>query len=175
MASDFWSRQLGVPSNEPQRPSAPAQRAWWQDPDPYQQAAQPALQRQMPQASMPGQRTDEQYIRQLKSIPAQSLTAEQMEQLAEYELRTKPNQNSSCPQCGSGNFVQAGARVAGVIMPTNKCFNCGGGARSPEPAVGGGGGGRASAAARQIDTGGGAGSMYLKFRGVPASYMPKGG
>lgn len=171
MASDFWSRQLGVPSNEPQRPSQPAQRAWWQDPDPYQQAA--PMQRQMPQ--QPVQRTDDAYFRQLKSMPAQSLTAEQMEQLAEYELRTKPNQNSTCPNCGSGNFVDAGARVAGVIMPTNKCFNCGGGARSPEPAVGGGGGGRASAATRQIDTGGAAGSMYLKMRGLPATYMPKGG
>lgn len=177
MASDFWSRQLGVPSNEPQRPAQAPQRAWWQDPDPYQQAAQPALQRQMPYSGpTAGPAVPEaQYIQQLKAIPAGQLSGEQMEQIAQFELRTKQIQNNACPQCGGSNYIPAGTRVGGVVMPTEKCFNCGLSARGPEPAVGGRGGGGASASARQIDTGGGAGSMYLKFRGVPASYMPKGG
>lgn len=193
MASDFWSRQLGVPANEPQRPAQAPQRAWWQEPDPYQQAQQQrqelapgyqpqptnygGLQQQMPYggptagAGVP----EAQYIQQLKATPASQLSGEQMEQIAEFELRTKQNHNSSCPQCGSSNYLPAGMRVGGVIMPTEKCFNCGLSARGPEPAIGGRGGGGASSSARQIDTGGGAGSMYLKFRGVPASYMPKGG
>lgn len=177
MASDFWAKQLGVPPSEPQRPSQPQQRPWWQDPDPYQ-AASPALQRQMPQAGAPsyGGESEQVVINQLKSIPAGQLSAEQMEQIAEYELRTKAIQNNRCPQCGGGNYIPAGTRIHGVTMPTEKCFECGLSARGPEPAIGGrGGGGGASSSARQIDTGGGAGSMYLKFRGVPGSYMPRGG
>ena len=185
MANDFWSRQLGVPSNEPQRPAQAPQRAWWQEPDPYHQA-QPqygGLAQQMPgqyqgshgnPAIPQNGQGFEQYIAQLKAIPAGQLSGEQMEQIAEFELRTKASQNNTCPQCGSTNYIPAGMRVGGVIMPTEKCFNCGLSARGPEPAIGGRGGGGASSAARQIDTGGGAGSMYLKFRGVPASYMPKG-
>ncbi len=164
---NFWASKLGV---EPQ-PVQPARKAWWQD-DPQQVYDQ----RQLPPPGYPQQavapQNDEAMFRQLQRIPAGELTQEQMEFMAEHELgRAKYNQ--SCPQCGSNNFVPAGSKVGGVLMPTDKCFECGASVRSPEPALGGRATAGASHVTRQIDTGGGAGSMYLQFRSVPSSYRPR--
>jgi hypothetical protein len=100
----FWERQLGVPSNDPQRPAQAPQRAWWQDSDPRRQEPAPGyqpqptnyggLQQQMPYggptagAGVP----EAQYIQQLRTTPASQLSGEQMEQIAEFELRTKQSQ-----------------------------------------------------------------------------------
>lgn len=188
MSSDFWGRKLaGIAQPKPQAPAPPPQGAWWQP----QQAPQPAyppqqygypdpaLQAQMPYQGPTGPNgmPDQEYINQLRSIPADQLSQQQMETIAEYELRSA-KYNQSCPQCGSANFAPAGTVIANKRMGSDKCFDCGASSStytsSPEPAVGGS---KASKApyrdVRQIDTGGhGGASMYLKFRGVPAEYMP---
>lgn len=186
--SDFWARKLsGIATPPPQAPAPPPQQqgAWWQTPQPQQQAPQQggypseALQAQMPYGGPtagPGM-PEEQYIKQLLRIPAEELTQDQMEQIAQWELG-KAKYNQTCPQCGSANFVPAGTKLGTTRMGTDKCFECGASSStfvsSPEPALGGS---RNSSAAyrdvRQIDTGGGAGSMYLNMRGLPASYVPR--
>lgn len=165
---NFWASKLGM---EPQQPVQQTRRAWWQD-DPQQVYDQRQLPPQGYQQQAVAPQNDEAMFRQLQRIPAGELTQDQMEFMAEHELgRAKYNQ--SCPQCGSSNFVPAGSKVGGVLMPTDKCFECGAGARSPEPALGGRSTSVGSVSTRQIDTGGGAGSMYLQFRSVPASYRPR--
>jgi hypothetical protein len=108
---------------------------------------------------------------QLSRMSADKLSADQMEFMAEYELK-RPKYNQSCPQCGSGNFIPHGTRAGSVTMPTDKCFDCGYSARGPEPALSGRGQGTGKGT-RQIDTGGAAGSMYMAFRSVPQSYIPR--
>lgn len=191
MSSDFWSRKIGgLATPQPQAPAPPPQQqgAWWQTPQPQQappsqqQYGYPneALQQQMPYQGPTGPQgmPEEQYIRQLQRVPAEDLTQDQMEQIAQWELTNKEKYNQTCHQCGSANFIPAGTKVGTTRMGTDKCFDCGASSStfvsSPEPAVGGG---RASKAAyrdiRQIDTGGGAGSMYLTFRGLPPGYVPR--
>lgn len=177
--SGYWARRLSgaTPAAERERPTVPQSQAWWQ------QAAQqtsPALQYQMPGA--PAQTTisdgrvvNDDYIRQLQRLPADQLNQEQMETIARFELG-KQKYNQMCPQCGSANYVPVGTKLGGVVFPTEKCFDCGLSARGPEPSLGGrGGAGVPTQSVRQTDTGGGAGSMYMQFNGVPATYMPRGG
>lgn len=191
----------------PQPGPSPQQGAWWQDPQQmsppppgYQQQQQygypqemapgynPALAAQMPGQYAPGSRVtsdgrvvDEQYIRQLRKTlnAAEVLTPEQMELIAEWELEHLDKYNSTCPQCGSGNFAPAGTKNAHGRLGSDKCFDCGASSstytNSPEPARGGTGKGKAAwLDIRQIDTGGAGGSMYLKFHGTPAAYVPRG-
>jgi hypothetical protein len=171
--NDFWARKLGT--TVPEQP-VQTRRAWWQD-EPQQVYDQGRQLAQLsphgyPAETVPNPQQADQVFKSLLRVPADQLTGEQMEFMAEYEL-SRPKYNNTCPQCGSGNYITAGTRLAGVTMPTEKCFDCGLSARGPEPAVGG----RATGAAkstRQIDTGGGSGSMYMAFRGVPSSYIPRG-
>lgn len=201
MSNDFWSRKLaGIAQPAPQAPAPASQQgAWWQDtpaqpqyPQQYQgyngnppipQGYNPALQAQMPYGGPTGAQGMplEQYIGQLKRIPTEDLNQQQMEEIARFELEHDRKYNQTCPQCGSGDFVPAGTVIQGKRMGSDKCFACGASAStftsSPEPAVGGS---KASKApyrdVRQIDTGGAGGhSMYLKFNGVPQSYVPRGG
>jgi hypothetical protein len=120
----------------------------------------------------PGQ-LSEQDLAQIRRRGHGQISSDEAEAIAEHDLATKAKYLTVCDQCGSGNFLLAGTRVGGVTMPTNKCFNCGNSARSPEPAVGGGSG-KGSIHTRQIDTGGAGGtSMYMKFTGVPRTYAPR--
>lgn len=194
--SDFWTKKLAGMATPP-APAQPAQSqgAWWQDAQPQQQVQQglqyaqhqyghpdPALQAQMPYGGPTGPQgmPEEQHIKQLMRTPADQLTQDQMELIAQWELANKEKYNQVCPQCGSANFAPAGMKIGTTRMPTDKCFECGASSStftsSPEPALGG----RSSSSApyrdvRQIDTGGGAGSMYMKFRGMPGNYVPTPG
>lgn len=206
MSSDFWAKAIGgIARPAPPQQQPPQQGPWWQDGgqpqyppqqqypqqqyhDPYGQPAQPypqgynpALAAQMPgqYPGQQGQQGRDQYIAQLKRIPADQLNQAQMEEIAQYELDTDHKFNQSCPQCGSANFIPAGMVLGGKRMGSDKCFDCGASSStytsSPEPARGGS---QASKApyrdVRQIDTGGAGGaSMYLKFRGIPNSYVPR--
>lgn len=202
MSSEFWARKIGGIAQP--RPQAPAQQgAWWQDSPPQQQQwitgtpmgnygqpvyPNPALQAQMPGQHAPGQRVtsdgyavDDQYIKHLRKQlkAADTLTPEQMELIAQWELENEERHQNVCPQCGSGNFAPAGTKNAHGRLGSDKCFDCGASSStytsSPEPERGGGGNSKAPwRDIRQIDTGGGAGSMYLKFRGTPAGYVPRG-
>jgi hypothetical protein len=176
--NDFWARKLGTVS-QPTAPSSTAgtsTRVWWQEPDPlpqtsrYQQLS-PDYAEEQP-AGMT-QQQEQQLFQQLLRVPADKLSAEQMEFMAQFELK-RPKYNQVCPQCGSGNFIPHGTRAGSVTMSTDKCFDCGFSARGPEPALSGRGSSSGSAT-RQIDTGGGAGpSLYMSFQRVPSSYMPRG-
>lgn len=164
---DTWAAQ-DAPQVQPQ--VATTGRAWWQD-EPQrilEQTPAPRLGEQY----VRDQRAQEQNIQAIRKRGHQNISAEEAEQIAEYDLATKTKYQAVCDQCGSGNFILAGTRVAGVVMPTNKCFNCGNSARSPEPALGGGSG-SGSIHTRQIDTGGAGGSMFMKFQGVPRGYAPR--
>jgi hypothetical protein len=208
MSSDFWARKIGGIAQPRQQlpPPGPAlgapRGAWWQDEQPQQQyppqqqygypqemapGYNPALAAQMPGQYAPGTRVasdgrvvDDNYIRQLRKVQnaAETLTPEQMELIAEWELENEAKYNSVCPQCGSGNFAPAGTKNAHGRLGSDKCFDCGASSStytaSPEPARGGGNGKAAWRDVRQIDTGGGAGpSMYLKFQHTPAGYVPR--
>lgn len=105
---------------------------------------------------------------QLKGMRADQMSQEMMEQLAVYELQ-EAKYNNACPNCGSTNFLPAGVKVGSSKMSTDKCFECGAGARSPEPAIGGGSG-KAGKATRQLD--GGAGSYGQHHSMLPRSYLP---
>lgn len=172
---DWWARKLGaIPARPEQKPAS--RGAWWEPG--AQPRADAGLRAQMPQdgPAGPGGMPLAQYIRQLRSIPADQLSQDQMEEIARFDLQNNQKYASTCPSCGSGNFVAAGTVLAGTRMGTDKCFDCGGSSSqyvsSPEPARGGGS--RAPhVATRQIDTGGAGGSMYLKFGGVPAGYVPR--
>lgn len=166
---NFWASKLGTE----QQPVQP-RRAWWQD-EPQQIYDRSQISQIPPQGyaaeTVPVQQAD-QIFKSLMRVPADQLTQEQMEFMAEHEL-ARPKYNNACPQCGSGNYTPAGTKLGGVMMPTEKCFDCGLSARGPEPAIGGRPSGAAKST-RQIDTGGAAGSMYMTFRGVPSSYIPRG-
>lgn len=185
--SDFWAKRIGGIAQP--RPATAQQGAWWQDspppqqPDGYSQAAgryNPALQAQMP-GQYPGQ-VSEQDIRELRSrldAGLGGLSQEEMELIAEWELDNVPRHTARCPACGSGNFAPAGTKNAHGKLGSDKCFDCGQSSStytsSPEPAARGGGASKAPwLDVRQTDTGGAAGSMYLQFRGTPASYVPRG-
>lgn len=185
MSGSFWERKLAGIA-QPKAPAPPPQQGvWWQQPEPAPQPQQygypdPALRAQMPYQGPTGPNgmPDQEYINQLRRTPADRLSQQQMETIAEWELANVRKYNQSCPQCGSANFAPAGTVIASKRLGADKCFDCGASSStytsSPEPAVGGS---KASTApyrdVRQIDTGGHAGnSMYLKFRGVPAEYMP---
>jgi hypothetical protein len=202
MSADFWSRQLGgqpqhqAPPAQPAQPRQP-QRAWWQDPEPEPQYQPPqqyapapqgygqqqvgALQQQMPYGGSTGGAglPEGQYIAQLKRVPSSELTGEQMEHIADYEIRTMGQHTtragqtgSHCPRCDSGNFATAGTRNAHGTFTTDKCFDCNFSARGPEPGIGGGSK-KGSKPTRQIDSGGGVSSMYLRFNGLPNQYVPR--
>lgn len=182
MSSEFWAKKIGGIA-QPQAPAPPPQQQgpWWQDPQQVQQLSQnPALAAQMPyqgQAGPNGMPVD-QYVRQLQRMPTEDLDAGQMELIAQWELDNKPKYSQACPQCGSANYAPRGTRLGTHTLGSDKCFECGLSSStytgSPEPAVGGGKGSKAPYRdVRQIDTGGGAGSMYLAFRGVPAGYVPR--
>lgn len=161
----FWDN---VFQGQAQQPAPVTGRAWWQDPDPYEQV--PRGQAQQPQYQ---QGPSQQDLQKIRKRGHNQISPDEAEAIAEYDLATKAKYQAVCDQCGSGNFILAGTRIAGVIMPSNKCFNCGNMARSPEPAVGGGSG-KASIHTRQIDTGGAGGnSMFGVLTGVPRSYMPR--
>jgi hypothetical protein len=114
---------------------------------------------------------EEQYVKSLLKVPADQLSQEQMDMIAEWELRSKAKYNTECPQCGSGNYVPSGTRIGGTTFSTEKCFDCGLSARGPEPALGGRGAANIpTREVRQIDTGGAAGSMYMRFDGLPPNY-----
>jgi hypothetical protein len=166
----FWDNVF-TPSPQVSQPlvQQPA-RVWWQD-DPQQRYNAPAPEYQQQEQQHRG--LSQQDIAQIRKRGHDNISAEEAEAIAEYDLANKAKYQNVCDQCGSGNFILAGTRVAGVIMPTNKCFNCGNSARSPEPAVGGGSG-SGSIHTRQIDTGGAGGnSMFMKFNGVPRGYAPR--
>ena len=169
----FWDNVFQAPPAQPINPplTSGQPRAWWQNDDPYAEIhqGQQVVQENYGQQQGPSA----QDIQKIRKRGHQNISADEAEAIAQYDLAHKDKYAAMCDQCGSGNFILAGTRIAGVVMPTNKCFNCGNSARSPEPAVGGGSG-AGSIHTRQIDTGGHAGnSMFMKFNGVPRSYMPK--
>lgn len=185
MSSDFWARKLaGVVQPAPQQAPPPQQGgAWWQEaPQQYRGYQSPALQAQMPYGGPAGAQGMplEQHIVQLKRIPAEELSQEQMEAIARFELEHDQKYNQVCPQCASANFAPAGTVISKKRLGSDKCFDCGASSStytsSPEPAAGGKGNSKAAYRdIRQIDTGGAGGqSMYLKFNGVPGSYVPRG-
>lgn len=162
----FWDKV--VVDTQPVQVQAPAsRRAWWQEPDPLPMAqyGQPVS---GPSRAMMSR--DARY-QSLKKSTVDGMSSEDMEFMAEYELGLD-KYNTSCPHCGSSNYVPAGTRIAGTTMPSEKCFECGRSARGPEPQRGGRAKGTATAT-RQIDTGGAVTSMYMKFNGVPSGYMPR--
>jgi hypothetical protein len=175
---NFWEKHLAQTPTSPVLNQGP-RRAWWQD-EPQQVQQTYERSQQVAQLSphgyaaetVPNPQQEDQVFKSLLRVPADQLTPEQMEFMAEHEL-ARPKYNSTCPQCGSGNYVPSGTKLGGVKMPTEKCFECGLSARGPEPAIGGRATGTAKST-RQIDTGGGAGSMYMTFRGIPNSYIPRG-
>jgi hypothetical protein len=169
----FWDNVFQAPAAQPSQPTqAPQPRAWWQNDDPYGQVQQ-GQQYTQQNYGQPQQGAGQPDLQKIRKRGHQNISAEEAEAIAEYDLANKPKYQALCDQCGSGNFILAGTRVAGVVMPTNKCFNCGNSARSPEPAVGGGSG-KGSIHTRQIDTGGAGGqSMFGKFNGIPRSYVPR--
>jgi hypothetical protein len=196
VSSDFWAKKIGgIATPRPQQPAPSSGGAWWQEPAPQQQYQgpqspmpigypygqplynNPALAAQMPGQQVPGSR--EQYVAQLMRIPADQLNQQQMEEIALFELESREKYNLNCPQCGSTNFAPQGTKLGTTTLGTDKCFDCGASSSayvsSPEPARGGS---KASKApyreVRQIDTGGAVQSMYMKFNGVPAGYMPRG-
>jgi hypothetical protein len=118
----------------------------------------------------PTRRKSEGELKRLRKMGHQDISWEDAELIAEHDLATKDKYQHKCPECDSGNFLPAGMRIGGTVMSTDKCFDCGHSARGPEASIGGRGGG--GLATRQIDTGGAGGSMYMKFRGVPANYAP---
>jgi hypothetical protein len=105
---------------------------------------------------------------QLKGMRADQMTQDQMEQLALLELQDQ-KYNNACPQCSSTNFLPAGTKVGTQRMSTDKCFECGAGARSPEPAVGATGG-KAGKATKQLN--GGSGSYGQHHSMLPQGYLP---
>lgn len=167
--SSFWDN---VFAGQQAPAAAPAAQtlAWWQDEQRVVQQYQQPQAQQYQQVQQAG--PTQQDIQKIRKKGHQNISAEEADLIAEYDLATKQKYMNVCDQCGSGNFIPAGTRVAGVVMPTNKCFNCGNSARSPEPAVGGGSG-QGSIHTRQIDTGGGGGNMFGVLSGVPRSYMPR--
>lgn len=171
---NFWDKVFEQPGRQPiSPPLTPVHsgKAWWQDQDTVQSLVNSAVQgHDTPPAQ--GYGLTEQEIKQIRKRGHGQINPEQADAIAEYDLTHKDKYMQSCPQCGSGNFIPAGARMAGVVMPTNKCFDCGGGARSPEPAVGGGSG-QGSISTRQIDTAGGGGNMYMVLSGTPRNYLPR--
>ena len=177
--NDFWARKIGASQPSAPPASGGGSRVWWQDApqETYQQATPDRYAQLSPsggyQAVEPQMSPDQEraLFGQLARVPADKLSADQMEFMAEYELK-KPKYNQSCPQCGSGNFIPHGTRAGSVTMPTDKCFDCGFSARGPEPALAGRASGKGHVT-RQIDTGGAAGSMYMQFRSVPQSYIPR--
>jgi hypothetical protein len=171
---NFWDKVFETPVVRGQQPRTVPNigRAWWQDQDQTQQVLAQSPAPRMGEEYVLSERQKQERLNQIRKRGHQQISSEEAELIAEYDLAHKDKYLNACPQCGSGNFLPAGTRMAGVIMPTNKCFNCGGGARSPEPAVGGGSG-RGSIATRQTDTGGGGGSMFGTLTGVPRSYIPR--
>jgi len=168
----FWDNVFQAPQPASPPLTSGQSRAWWQEPEPYQQFEQPSSPRAGEQYVL-SERERDARLNQIRKRGHNQISSEEAEMIAEHDLATKAKYQNVCDQCGSGNFVLAGQRIAGVIMPTNKCFNCGNSARSPEPAVGGGSG-KGSIHTRQIDTGGAGGtSMFMKFNGVPRSYAPR--
>ena len=170
----FWDNVFS--NGQAPQPQAQTARPWWQDEQVHQTFEQPPGPRmgdQYVQSQGQRQGPSQQDLQKIRKRGHQNISADEAEAIAEYDLATKPKYQNVCDQCGSGNFVVAGQRIAGVVMPTNKCFNCGNSARSPEPAVGGGSG-QGAIHTRQIDTGGAGGnSMFMRFNGVPRSYAPR--
>lgn len=163
----FWDNVFQNPEPQ-QRAQVQSPAAWWRDnPQPVQ--PQSFETQQYPQQTQ----INAQQVALIRKRGHQNISAEEADAIAEYDLATKAKYQAVCDQCGSGNFILAGTRIAGVVMPTNKCFNCGNSARSPEPALGGGSG-SGSIHTRQIDTGGAGGvSMFGRFNGVPQTYAPR--
>lgn len=170
----FWDNVFASQDQRSVNPSLTSgqSRAWWQD-DPGQwvtgTSMSPTVSSGYP-GTAPGYSV--QDLSDIRRRGHQDISREEAEAIAEFDLATKPKYQAVCDQCGSGNFVVAGTRIGGIVMPTDKCFNCGNSARSPEPAVGGGSG-TGSVHTRQIDTGGAGGSMFMRFNGVPRSYAPR--
>lgn len=173
----FWDNVFDAGPSKPQQQAqapVPQTRAWWQDQDVVQQIQQGT---QYIQETYGQQGLSQQDIRVVRKRGHQNISAEEAEQIAEFDLATKEKFQNRCPECDSGNFIPAGTRVKvpGVsVMPTDKCFDCGYSARGPERAVGASGSREASIHTRQIDTGGAGGvGTFGKFNGIPRSYMPK--
>ena len=167
--SNFWADKLAGSQPPPHVASAPppAGGAWWQTP------AQPPGQGHTPPqgyghagSGVPQQ--VEYTYQQLKSMKTDQMDQSMMEQLALYELREQ-KYNNVCPQCQSTNFLPAGAKVGTAKMSTDKCFECGAGARSPEPAVGATGG-KAGIATKQLN--GGSGSYGQHHSALPQRFLP---
>jgi hypothetical protein len=167
----FWDRVVAetMPPQQPQRATG---RAWWQEPDPIPSVQNHGGLQAQSSLSQPPLETRETRARQLMRMNSSEMSQEDMEFLAEFELE-RDKYHTMCPQCGSSNYVTAGTKLGGVTMPTEKCFECGLSARGPEPAVGAKGGSQGSIHTRQIDTGGASSSMYMRFTGVPSSYIPR--
>lgn len=168
--SSFWERQLGGQQPPPHVQQPVQQGAWWQTP--VHQAPQGPTPPQgygQPGSGVPPQ--VEYTYAQLKGMKADQMDQGMMETLALMELQ-EDKYNNACPNCGSTNFLPAGAKVGSARMSTDKCFECGAGARSPEPAVGGGGG-KAGKATRQLN--GGSGNYGQHHSALPKGYLPTRG
>ena len=187
---DFWAKRIGGIAQP--RHHAPAQQgAWWQEqpqPQPQQHITgmnvspyanyNPSLQAQMP-GQHPGQEQNIHELRKRLDAGLGGLSQAEMELIAQWELDNMPQHTARCPHCGSGNFAPAGTKNAHGRLGSDKCFECNSSSStytsSPEPALKGGNASKAPRLdVRQTDTGGAGGSMYLQFRGTPASYVPRG-
>lgn len=169
--SNFWAEKLGAaqapPPHIPQAPAAPQQSgpvAWWMTPT-HPSAPTP---QQMP-AGDSAVRDIQYTYQQLKGMRADQMDQGMMEALATIEL-TFDKYNNVCDQCGSTNFLPAGSKVGSFRMPTNKCFECGNSARSPEPAQSGKAG-RQSQHTRQLN--GGQGNYGQHHSQLPPNMAPR--
>lgn len=171
----FWDNVFSGGQSQ-QQPITPGPtlgqpRAWWQDEPQQVYNNAPVIEQQGYQQQPVPQQQD---LRKIRKRGHQNISAEEAEAIAEYDLSHNAKYQNRCPECDSGNFILSGTRGVGAVATTDKCFDCGYTSRglNPERAVGGGSG-TGSIHTRQIDTGGGGGSMFMKFNGVPRSYAPR--
>lgn len=174
-SADFWARKIGgqaPPPHIPQQPAAAQGGAWWQTP------VAPHAQGQLPPGGTALGDSGMQQValtyHELKAMRASEMSQEQMEALAELELKFD-KYNHECPGCGSVNFLPQGTRIGNMKMGTDKCFECGASSstltQSPEAAVGGTGG-KPGRATRQTAHGG-QGSYGKHHTQMPVQYLPR--
>lgn len=166
MTSDFWARKLGGARPAPAAPApVPQGSAWWQTP-----ASVPVQQPAIPQPAL----APRDSVEQLQNIPADQLSQDQMEQLAESKLQ-QAKYNTGCPQCSSTNYAPQGTKMASGRMTSGHCFECGySDSSSPaqSPDMQPGGKGKSGSPARQTADGG-AVRKAIQREGLPAQYIPR--
>lgn len=167
--NDFWARKLGARPATPAAPQpVPPGTAWWQTPAVAPIPAQPGT----PQQAL----VPRDSVVELQHLPADQLSQDQMEQLAQWTLQQQ-KYNTGCPQCQSTNYAPQGTKMATGRMTSGHCFECGysessSPAQSPDMQPSGSGG-KPGQASRQIADGG-ASRKNIQREGLPTQYVPRG-